>query len=292
MPTSRLAPPHPTAAAPAAPATATPGAATPASAGPAHRGIEPLLLTTTQISTFLGTQLLTRATGFFFRREKDTFLVTSRHVLFDEPTGHLPDRVEIGVHLDAVNLGRMTTLSLPLYSHGTATWRQGSDSGGDIDVAVLAIEGRVLPAGAALQCFEPQHLLRTLDTVEVGSPLLLVGFPLGFHDTVHHLPVVRQAIVASSFGLRFQGEGYFLTDARAHRGSSGAPVVMRCADAGDALPWKLLGVHSSRMDMGTRDLAHDEFLGLNCAWYADVLMTLTNPVPARNGRGPRPRVSA
>ena len=55
----------------------------------------------------------------------------------------------------------------------------------------------------------------------------MVGFPLGFHDTLHHMPVVRHAVVASSFGLRFQGHGYFLTDARTHRGTSGAPVVMR-----------------------------------------------------------------
>lgn len=41
------------------------------------------------------------------------------------------------------------------------------------------------------------------------------------------------------------------------------------------LPWMLLGVHSSRLDVGTRDLKVDEALGLNCAWYADILMTLT-----------------
>ena len=108
----------------------------------------------------------------------------------------------------------------------------------------------------------------------------MVGFPLGFHDTLHHMPVVRQAGIASSFGLRFQGEGYFLTDARTHRGISGAPVVMRVPDdpatLGD-LPWMLLGVHSARLDVGTRDLKMDEALGLNCAWYADILMTLTQP---------------
>jgi hypothetical protein len=114
--------------------------------------------------------------------------------------------------------------------------------------------------------------------VEVGTSLLVVGFPLGFHDTLHHMPVVRQAIVASSFGLRFRGEGYFLTDARTHRGSSGAPVVMRVTEPdsvhGD-LPWMLLGVHSARLDVGTRDLVLDEALGLNCAWYADILRILT-----------------
>jgi hypothetical protein len=29
------------------------------------------------------------------------------------------------------------------------------------------------------------------------------------------------------------------------------------------------------MDMGSRDLQLDETLGLNCAWYADILLTLT-----------------
>jgi hypothetical protein len=69
------------------------------------------------------------------------------------------------------------------------------------------------------------------------------------------MPVVRQAVIASSFGLRFQGKGYFLTDARTHRGTSGAPVVMRAADSDPALgdlSWKLLGVHSARLDVGVQ----------------------------------------
>jgi hypothetical protein len=84
--------------------------------------------------------------------------------------------------------------------------------------------------------------------------------------------------VASSFGLRFQGKGYFLTDARTHRGTSGAPVVMRSTEHNPLLrdlPWILLGVHSARLDVGTRDLELDEALGLNCSWYADILLTLT-----------------
>ena len=89
-------------------------------------------------------------------------------------------------------------------------------------------------------------------------------------------PVVRQAGIASSFGLRFQGKGYFLADGRTHRGSSGAPVIKRMpAGHNSELPWWLLGVHSARMDIGTRDLQKDEALGLNCVWYADILLTLT-----------------
>lgn len=239
--------------------------------------IEPLLLTTTRVSTFDGSRTLTSATGFFFERDGRLFLVTSRHVVFDKPTKHFPNRIELELHSDASNLTRSVGISVLLYRDGKSVWRQGRDGGGEIDVAVIELDRKVLPADVQLACFTPAHLQRSLDEVEVGSSVLVVGFPLGFHDTLHHLPVVRQAAIASSFGLRFQGQGYFLTDARTHRGTSGAPVVLRSAAAGSQLPWKLLGIHSSRMDMSSRDLALDESLGLNCAWYADILLTLTDP---------------
>jgi S1-C subfamily serine protease len=238
--------------------------------------IEPLLLTTTRVLTFAGNRGLSTATGFFFERGERLFLVTSRHVLFDEPTRHFPDRIELELHDDVSNLTRAIHLSVLLYRDGKSVWRQGRDDGGEIDVAVIELERSVLPPGVQMHCFTPAHLQGLLNEVEVGSSVLVVGFPLGFHDTLHHLPVVRQAVIASSFGLRFQGQGYFLTDARTHRGTSGAPVVLRDAQAGE-LQWKLLGIHASRMDMGTRDQVLDESLGLNCAWYADILLTLTEP---------------
>jgi len=237
--------------------------------------IEPLLLTTARVSTFDGNRPLTGASGFFFEREGRLFLVTSRHVMTDTPSKHFPDRFEIELHTDANNLTRSTTMSLLLYLDGKSVWRQGEDAGGEIDVAVIEMDREVLPRSVVLRCFTPAHLQGSLQEVEVGTALLIVGFPLGFHDALHHLPVVRQAAIASSFGLRFQGSGYFLTDARTHRGMSGAPVVMRSQSSDGQLPWKLLGVHSARMDMGSRDLQLDETLGLNCAWYADVLLTLT-----------------
>jgi S1-C subfamily serine protease len=237
--------------------------------------IESLLLTTALVSTFFGTQALTKASGFFFQHDERLYLVTSRHVVIDRPSAHLPDRIEIQVHTDADNLTHAGVMSVLLYRDGQAIWHQGRDSAGEIDVAVIELDQQALPAGVMLRAFTPAHLQHRLQEVKVGTPLLVVGFPMGFHDTLHHLPVVRQAVIASSFGLRFQGQGYFLTDARTHRGTSGAPVVMQ-DDGGDAqLPWKLLGVHSARLEMGGQGLPAEEMLGLNCAWYADILLTLT-----------------
>ena len=237
--------------------------------------IEPLLLSTTRVTTFDGERMLTGATGFFFQRDERLFLCTSRHVMVDETEGHHPDRLEVVVHTNALVMSDVVVLSVPLFRAGRSLWRQGRDPGGDIDVAAIEINRKALPAKAQLRAFTPSHLQQALNEVEVGDALLVVGFPLGFYDTVNQLPVVRQAAIASSFGLRFQGQGAFLTDARTHRGTSGAPVVKRSTACGAALPWKLLGVHSARMDMRSRDLQVDESLGLNLAWYADILMTLT-----------------
>ena len=240
--------------------------------------IESLLLTAARVLTFDQQRALTNASGFFFERDERLFLVTSRHVLVDEPSQHFPDRIQIELHIDRDNIAKSTGFSIPLYRDGRSIWRQGLDTAGEIDVAAIEIERHALPDTTVYRAFTPGHLHRPPEQIEVGTALLVVGFPLGFHDALHHMPVVRHAVVASSFGLRFQGEGYFLTDARTHRGTSGAPVVMRVAGddptLGD-LPWMLLGVHSARLDLGTRDLELDEALGLNCAWYADILPTLT-----------------
>ena len=241
--------------------------------------IESLLLAVTRVSTMSGGQPLTGATGFFFERDNRLFLVTSRHVVLDEASNHRPDRLEVELHVDPINIGKVIQWSIPLYRENQPLWRQGVDSGGSVDIVAVEIYRTALPETILLSAFTPAHLVAELDQIEVGNPVLIVGFPLGFHDNLHHLPVARQAVIASAFGIRFQGQGYFLTDARMHRGTSGAPVVARAtaerSGRGD-LAWMLLGVHSARMDVANRDVAQDERLDLNCAWYADALLTLTD----------------
>lgn len=241
--------------------------------------IEPLLMTTVRVNTFDGNTPLTGASGFFFRRDERLFLVSSYHVFFDEQTAHRPNRIEIEVHTDETDLGQSTGFSIPLYSNGRSVWRDARDGGGDVDVAIIEIDQTALPSPVSFKAFAPENIQRAGERVELGATLLAVGFPLGFEDTLHHLPVVRQAGLASSFGLRFKGLGYFLVDAKTHRGISGAPVVMRDPNTSsqDDLGWKLLGIHSAKLESGTRDPQLDDALGLNSVWYADVLMFLTEP---------------
>jgi S1-C subfamily serine protease len=240
--------------------------------------VESLLLAVTRVSTLLGEKQLTNATGFFFARDDELFLITNRHVVLDEASDHRPDRLKIELHVDPENVAVITQFAIPLYRGTEPVWRQGIDSAGTVDVIALQLERAALPNKLLLQPFTSNNLVEQLDEIEVGTRVLVVGFPLGFHDTLHHLPVVRQAVIASAFGIRFQGQGYFLTDAQMHRGTSGAPVVARVTTQRSGrgeLPWMLLGIHAARMDVTNRDAQQDERLNLNCAWYADVIMTLT-----------------
>lgn len=238
---------------------------------------DPLLLNVCRLSTYAADRPLSASTGFFFARKERQFLVTSRHVLHDVPTKHFPDRISFGVHSETVDLTRITPVELPLYRAGRALWTQAEDSGGDVDVAALELSPTLLPAHVRESAFTPASLCDAPDSVALGAPITIACFPLGFYDTTYTLAVARQGSIASPFGVRFQGRGCFVTDARMHRGTSGAPVVMRRSGLsyGGGGPWMLLGVHSARMDMGSRDAREDDMLGLNLAWYADILMTLT-----------------
>jgi len=245
--------------------------------------IEALLLAVMRVTTVLGQKELTNATGFFFERDSRLYVVTARHVVLDEASKHHPDRLLIELHVDPKNVAVTTQFSIPLYQNGKSVWREGFDSAGDVDVVAVELDRTALPDTLFFAPFTPAHLVQQFDEIEVGTSAIIVGFPLGFHDTLHRLPVVRQAVIASAFGIRFQGHGYFLTDAQMHRGSSGAPVVVRLATAESGrgeLTWTLLGVHASRMDVTNRDVEEDERLNLNCAWYADIVMTLTEDAGA------------
>lgn len=237
--------------------------------------IEELVFSAVRVSTFSGDLLLTAASGFLYERDDRLFLVTSRHVFRDGTGGHHPDRIEFVVHTDAVDLTSWITISVLLYRNGLSQWREAADSGGQIDVGVIELEKGVLPSTAVVHPFRADRRAGKKDIFPVGAPVLVVGYPLGFYDTVHHLPVVRSGSVASAYGVRFQGKGFFLTDARTHRGTSGAPVVTRQARGDSRFPWKLLGIHSATLDMRTREADVDERLGLGCVWYADILDTLT-----------------
>ena len=141
---------------------------------------DPLFLCVTRVSTFWQGSALTNASGFFFERGARLYLVTSRHVVIDEPSNHLPDRLEIELHTDAENLALSDR---PIRCRCTRRQERcgarAATRGASIDVAVIELDRSRAAAGVVLRAFTPAHLCATCSDVRVGEPLLVVGFPAG-----------------------------------------------------------------------------------------------------------------
>lgn len=63
--------------------------------------------------------------------------------------------------------------------------------------------------------------------VEVSDDALVIGYPRGFYDQVNLFPIVKSGIIASNWKGLFNGNPYFLIDAKLFPGSSGSIVVSK-----------------------------------------------------------------
>ncbi len=247
------------------------------------RTADGILLRVAKIVTFYGEQPLTNATGFFFLENHYLYLITARHVVTDQETGHFPDTLQVFLHSDTMNLHEQSELRIPLFVDGIRQWWEHPTQREDVDLVAVSVNNPVALTKYLVTTFTPDEMACPDDRLPIGQEVFVVGFPLGFHDTLNHLPILRRATVASSYNHPFKGNSYFLTDARMHRGMSGAPVIVRTI--GDQLgvqpepSWKLLGIHTSALDVSDREPDKDEKLALNITWYATLISEI---LPVRN----------
>jgi hypothetical protein len=270
-----------------------PAPAEAAGRAPAPVKIDELLVRVVQVFTLSGGQQLTNATGFFYLQDGYLHLITNRHVVINEPTGHRPDGLALRLHLDANELTKTNDIQLPLYDQGAPLWKEHPRHGAAADVVAVPINDPQVMANHFVSAFRPEDVLSNDQGLPIGQDVLILGFPLGFHDTVHNLAIVRNATIASVYPVPFKGEPYFLTDARLHRGTSGSPVIAKLPKptgvVGEFVPaWHVLGVHSASLDVSNRDPSQDEPLGLNCAWYAALLAEIVAAPRAKLPTGAPP----
>ena len=78
---------------------------------------------------------------------------------------------------------------------------------------------RQIPSQIALTDVQAEQL----DAIE---DVIFIGYPNGFWDDVHHLPIARRGITASPLSVDFNGLPQFIIDASVFGGSSGSPVFI------------------------------------------------------------------
>lgn len=215
------------------------------------------------------------ATGFFFRDSGVKYLATNRHVVIDEEEDHFPEKLVVTLHLDRNDLTKNCEVQLALYNENNPLWLQHPHYEENLcDVVLLPLNENTL-TGDNLPFFNSSSIIfigsEIINKREINSfgSVVIVGYPLGFYDELHNLPVYRKASIASCYGIDFSGQPYFLVDANLHPGTSGSPVVnshhtlFREGERKEG--YVLFGIHSAE------HIVDQDPLGLNVVWYAHLL---------------------
>jgi len=222
--------------------------------------VDPASLMTTPVLLLDEARLVSQGTGFFFGSIRpdgaidQVFLVTNYHVV----TGHAPpttmregDRIRVVLHEDPRDLTKVRGVDLPLYDErGLPVWIS-SDVHPAADIVLIPVPPSAY-RGISLLVFTEAHTRGDI-RIRPTSGATLLGYPFGFYDQKHFLPVWKTGHVASEPAVDFEGRPVFLVDVSAFPGMSGSPVLAVAnglyeAEDGSMRSgriWKLLGIFSA-----------------------------------------------
>lgn len=241
--------------------------------------INEIVATVSLIMQIKAGAILGSATGFFYSRNDDLFLVTNQHVVRDDKKNVFPDTLRLRLHLDSNDITKNEDFDVTLYAGTIHLWKTHPKFP-DADIAVLKIDKTQIQGKFFIRAWAAEDFLPPQYALDPGEDIFVMGYPLGVYDNVNNLPIFRNAMVASAYGVPFQGSPLFLTDANLHPGTSGSPVITKpknawVDDKGNTnlvtgKPYYLVGVHSATLGVTPAGQAEIQ-LGLGAAWYANLI---------------------
>lgn len=223
--------------------------------------------------------VLGTATGFFYTRNDQLFFVTNQHVVRDDAKGIVPDLLRLRLHTDPNDIGKSADFDIPLYVGDQRVWKI-DQAHPEADIAVIKIDRAQIDGKFFVKAWSSQAFIPKQYPLNPGEDVFIMGYPLGVYDVANNLPIFRNAMIASSYRVPFDGKPLFLTDANLHPGTSGSPVITKpkstwVDDQGNTnlvtgTVYYLLGVHSATLGVIPAGRAEIS-LGLGAAWYAELV---------------------
>ncbi len=150
-------------------------------------------------------------------------LVTCRHVLFD---GEGLIRFKLHGHNPASpgqpNLEQPVHIGPALYDDAYL-----AHDDPEVDVALLNVSSQMEQPHFSVLFSAAEFADFSAEQLRSGSEVFFLGYPTGFSDERHNLPILRSGTIASIPTVDFNGKPEFLIDAQVYPGSSGSPVLVR-----------------------------------------------------------------
>lgn len=274
-----------------------------------QRAVSPIFSTTTPIRY---QDVQGGGTGFYLNYRGRTFIVTNRHVVKPDDENINPTKAYVWFR-DVTDVGEANRSPIRLVKNDSPTYYEHPEFPEEVDIALIPINPRLSSLDAVNDdseslnsgslAFTPDHFIH--ENIKVDQRVSIIGYPGDFVDRVTRFPVRRNALIASPYGIGFEENPYFVTDARMHPGTSGSPVVMEAGSMqvtqGDvpnhrSKSYYLLGVHSATFygaslkeqlaesDDGETDShsQRDIQLDLNVAWYPELISDILSDIDLPN----------
>ena len=228
------------------------------------------------------------ATGFFYVKNDIVYFVTNRHVVVDETKGIKPDLLRVKLHTDLKDLTKNVDLDIPLYANGVERWHVHKDyAARKIDIAVIELDQSKFKTGFVIQALNASNFIPKNLKISTGEDVIVIGFPRGLSDIKHNLPIVRNAMISSAYGIEFDGSPLFLVDANLNPGMSGSPVMTKPKDVWPTVeggtsfftgsPTFFLGVFSATLSFNL-PTGQQEQLGLGFVWYGYLIEEIIDSI--------------
>ena len=232
-------------------------------------------------------------TGYGWREIMETWLVTNRHVLLPkiDEKECIPEHITF--HMRAIE-GENVVWDPIEIATSEIKQRLKLHQELTVDIVILRIgdlitkqinTGRKYMAWSAVS--EEDLPQNSGITAEVADDVIVVGYPRGFYDRKNIYPIVKSGIIASRWGMKFDGKPIFLIDSKLFPGSSGSIVITKpIASPVDEGPLKgyretqfaFLGVYSgspivqiSSIDLGDFTITRKDSCDLGAVWYGELI---------------------
>lgn len=242
--------------------------------------------------------VLHTASGFFWKRNNQPFLITNWHVASGRnaltgemgSNGYIPRRIRfygmsVSAALGIVNIKRIRwTLEwtddemAEVLKAPPQVDQQGIDIWG-IPIPHEAVIGRDpnrtgFTGAETMSCFINDHLGTRIVT-NVGDDCFILGYPLQNYEGLM-LPVWKRGSIASETSMGISGRPMFLIDAATTAGMSGSPIVRRVTtftahnqDVGalqENAHYEVIGIYAGRLQ--SKELAA---VNIGYGWYRTMI---------------------
>ncbi len=241
------------------------------------RTVNPIVATVSIVVPMKDGAVIAAASGFFYTRNNDLFLVTNRHVVRNEKKGILPDALRLRLHTNSTDVTQNGNVDIPLYQDGEPVWKIHATQP-KADVALIRLNNDDLQARFVIHTWSKENFFPQNYLLPPGEDIFVMGYPRKFYDGKHNLPIFRSAMIASSYRVPFGGMPLFVIDANLHPGTSGSPVITKpkstwvdvrgTTNFVTGTIYYLLGVHSGTVDP---KITGGQQIGLGAAWYIELV---------------------